>query len=436
MRINRLQRFCLAILIGAWLGAIGFLWFNKAATGTEFVANVFVTYMLIWGLLLVTSNRPAGYWATRFVAVGFALGFSIGLVELLVVARVVDFRVLFGVTTDEPWRNPVNRLDPELLHVRKPNLHLVGEQKGGDIAFYNQIRHPQNYPYDVRYDANGFRNSNSLADVDVAVIGDSFVEAFAVADDDLVTNQLAKLRKKPVANFGQIWYGPQQELVVLRRYVVPLKPRYCVWCFFEGNDLSDMRRYDAIIGDWPRKSARLDSAIERSFVRNAFLAGFERFGQLPERPDGESIKGTFKDNAGNRRELFFYYPGKKLVPADRPQFERLLDILSVAQNECRKAGVKLVVAVIPTKYRVYGSRCEFPPESTCQLWTQTDLPEKLETALAANVPEAAFVDLGKGFAERAGGPNLLYFVDDTHWTAAGHRLAAELISEKIKAIGP
>ena len=43
---------------------------------------------------------------------------------------------------------------------------------------------------------------------------------------------------------GHSGYGPQQELVVLKRYGLRLHPRTVIWTLFEGNDFSDAERYE------------------------------------------------------------------------------------------------------------------------------------------------------------------------------------------------
>ena len=89
----------------------------------------------------------------------------------------------------------------------------------------------------VRYDRNGFRNSVDLQQADIVVIGDSYIEGYMTPESKLATTLLGQLQGKTVANLGHSGYGPQQELVVLKRYGLPLHPHTVIWAFFEGNDL-------------------------------------------------------------------------------------------------------------------------------------------------------------------------------------------------------
>jgi hypothetical protein len=49
------------------------------------------------------------------------------------------------------------------------------------------------------------------------VVGDSFIEGGGVSAADLLTTRLQELTGRTVANVAQSWYGPQQELELLRR---------------------------------------------------------------------------------------------------------------------------------------------------------------------------------------------------------------------------
>ena len=47
-----------------------------------------------------------------------------------------------------------------------------------------------------------------------------------------------------VVNLGQAAYGLKQELGVLRRFALPLRPRLVLWFLFGGNDLRDVELYE------------------------------------------------------------------------------------------------------------------------------------------------------------------------------------------------
>src|SRR5262249_62229414 len=66
----------------------------------------------------------------------------------------------------------------------------------------------------------------------------------SVADADPAAVALEKLIGQCVANLGQSGYGTLQELKVLEKVALPLRPRLVAWFFFEGNDLYDDEAYE------------------------------------------------------------------------------------------------------------------------------------------------------------------------------------------------
>jgi hypothetical protein len=80
----------------------------------------------------------------------------------------------------------------------------------------------------------------------VAVLGDSYIEAFQVPDDqtlchvverELVGCEALTGRKIEVLNFGVSGYGTAQQLRMLQHYVWDYEPDLVVLAFFPGNDL-------------------------------------------------------------------------------------------------------------------------------------------------------------------------------------------------------
>ncbi len=103
----------------------------------------------------------------------------------------------------------------------------------------------------IRVNPYGFRHGQRGPEkppdtLRVAVLGDSFIEAFqvhedqtlcAVVEEELGKCSAAKGRAVQVLNFGVSGYGTAQELQMLRHYVWPYKPDVVVLAFFPGNDV-------------------------------------------------------------------------------------------------------------------------------------------------------------------------------------------------------
>ena len=183
--------------------------------------------------------------------------------------------------------------------------------------------------------ATGSATAEDLSRAEVVVLGDSFVEGGLVAADDLMTATLGRLLGCQVANLGQSAYGPQQMLAVLKRYAMPLRPRLCIWTFYEGNDLDDVERYEQFLerqtrcstawdrscgGTWSRalRAARPDARF--ALRRTRFRAVCSRM------PSGRTTRILFRDAA--RPDL----------RREQAALDKTLGILSAARAECAADG--------------------------------------------------------------------------------------------------
>ena len=103
--------------------------------------------------------------------------------------------------------------------------------EGGEFAIYQSDEH-------------GFHNPKGiwqLPGVDVAAIGDSFTQGWCVPSGK---NFVDVIRKQYPAtlNLGMEGSGPLLELAELKEYLPPLRPKTVLWFYFEGNDLSDLKK--------------------------------------------------------------------------------------------------------------------------------------------------------------------------------------------------
>lgn len=379
------------------------------------LSGLLSAYLLVWAAALLLARRRRGEFAKGFAVASATVVFVLMLLETLVALRLTDFRLLFGTPAAQPWSHPGNRVDPELLHLHRPHDDFV----------WDGVRY--------RYDRNGFRNAVDFQAADVVVIGDSFIEGWGVTADELVTSRLAaNLRQARVVNLGQSWYGPQQELEVLRRYALPLHPRTCVWAFFEGNDLQDVKRYAAASRVWPELSRRNHSFFLRSFTKNAL----HRLRRVLEDRMGEDATGTlgypsgvFHQRDGADVRMFFEYKAHRLTHAEEAALGEVRRVMGEAGRLCRAQGADLLVVFVPTKDRVYKRLCRFAAGAEPLRWASNDLPRRIATA--AGEAGASFLDLTPGFTDRASRGDVLYFLRDSHWSPAGHAAAAAAIARAL-----
>ena len=368
--------------------------------------------------------------ARRFLLIPISVVFVLCLIESPAFIGAFDYRTVIG--PEHLWWAP-NIVDPELLQVHRPHAHQSGAARGGLISWGYQIPESDKvlYQWDVTYDHNGFRNQSDLKSADMVVIGDSFVEGLTVPDSQLTTSLLARLQGDVVANLGQSAYGPQQELVVLKRYGLPLQPRTVVWMFFEGNDLEDVVAYRKATsnpdGFW--KSFYL-----RSFSRNA-AKGVKRIFFPPTKPSGAKRAAAFQASDGKTLTLYFVYLSPPLSDQHLSSIDETTRTIATAHRLSAAQGARLIFVFVPTKFRVFRDCCQFPQQSECRNWTVNDLPERLRKAVVSISPDIGFLDLTPRLAEDAKRGALPYYPDDDHWSPEGHKVAAEAINDYLKSSG-
>jgi hypothetical protein len=364
----------------------------------------------------------------RFLLAVVSVIFVLFCIELPALIGVLDYRSVIGPY--HMWWAP-NVTDPELLAVHRPHARQTGEARGGDAASSYQLPPSEltQFQWDVTYDHNGFRNKLDLKSADIVVIGDSFVEGLTVTDADLVTSQLAQLQGKVVANLGQSTYGPLQELVVFKRYGLPLQPRTIIWMFFEGNDLQDVIAYRHELQHPP---SFWHTFWARSFTRSAYLA-VKRLVVPPIKPSGVKRSGVFQAANGKQLTTYFMYRPKSLSQEELSALDETAVTLATVHKLCAAQGIRLIFVFVPTKFRVLHSLCQFPQESECRNWVLTDMPERLQSALASTSSAVKYLDLTPYLLEAAKKEELPYYPDDEHWSPEGHKIAAKAINDYLSS---
>lgn len=423
--------FCLLALFALWT------WARPPRAGANVVESVALclaaTYLLSWIALVSISRLSPRVWLFRFVAVSLAV-VLVGVVGESLVLVGVDYSEMFGTAPWHSWKAR-QRHDPELLHLHRPHERFVGNETGGNIAYYWNLDSPYEYRFDITTDANGFRNSQAFERVDVAVIGDSFVEAREVLEAETATALLSERLTCDVINLGQTGYGPQQELVVLRRYALPLQPQVCVWMFFAGNDLQDALEY-AHYGE-PESPNLVSTWTKRSFAVNMSRSFARIVGRRSPDPLASVRFGELNVASAEPIRMYFL---ERFAPLDDRHHAALgmfHDSVADAHRLCQANNCRLVFVYAPIKFRVYRELCEFPGDSECLAWTESELPSRVREIVASIDPEIPYLDLTEPLAAAAkSSDELLYFPDDTHWTPAGHRVVADEVARIVRPLLP
>jgi hypothetical protein len=393
-------------------------------------------YLAAWGGYVLMTTVPRTEVRNQFVLTTFSLGVALAMLEVPVWFKLVNYREMFAISDGFDWEHHGYIPDKELLFKPKPSRTIRMQMRRGNVGEVLCLPTHQEAPFDLTYDKNGFRNERDLTSADIAVIGDSYVESQMMPSARLATTRLAALTKQTVANLGQSGYGPQQELAVLKRYALPLHPKTIVWIFYEGNDLLDARDYlnrgEALKATW----GRTDGFWYRSFARNSLSWLTRTFQSCVPNPNEELhvARATIVDSTGKPQRL--YVKGLSVsVHLSTQELNGLQEtgaILEEAYRLVQQEGHRFMVVFAPHTYRVYTEIAHFEGMNGRATWpTVNDLPNRLRDIVASISPEIDYLDLTPALRSAARENTLVFFPDDTHWTAEGHRVVAAALAEAV-----
>ena len=361
--------------------------------------------------------------------------FALVLMETPVLLNLFDYRnVVEGWISYKSW-------DPELWVTHRPHSRLRGAERGG--LFAQVIRIPSSdmrvYEWDLKYDHNGFRNAVDLRRADIVVTGSSFVEEMMIPDGQLLTTILAQLQNAVVANLGGSGYGPQQQLVALKRYGLPLEPRTVVWAFADFTDLRQalVVYYSQAHG----QSSYFRTFFQRSFTRSAYItlrnvaqktiADLKDICDSAQRSTASRRYGIIQNSSGGVVKMYFLHPAHSFNGEDALALEEARRVLADAYRRCIAQGARLVIVFIPTQYRVFHTFARFPEESECRKWVLDDMPDRLGRTVESISSKIGYLDLTPTLVDAVEHGTIPYLTDDNHWSPEGHRIAAQAISKYL-----
>jgi SGNH hydrolase-like domain, acetyltransferase AlgX len=408
-------------------------------TDVAIAVGLVLTYVSVWYSVAVwrRAGRATAVRAIATTLVGLVL---LSLLEVPALFHRLDYAQVLSTILGE-WRGPATAFvtDPELVYHRPPHEFWSGRPRSDMAMVWNlPIRARKRQVFTT--DARGFRNRREMTRADVALVGDSFVEGAYVSDEETCATALEGLLEAPVANLGQSGYGTLQELKVIEKVALPLQPRTLVWFFFEGNDLYDDEAYENALAYYkshgtlaspPSWAPDFPHLATASFTVSAFRL-FRRLAD-PLFPNEVSSVGWFPAAGDAPRQLYFY--GDAALhwgDFERDRFEKTKAAFVHGRDLSAAQGTRLLVVFIPTKFRVYGDYCRFPPGSPCPSWRPWRLPEEL--AAFCRREKIELLDLTEPMRRAAAAGKLLYAAEDSHWSAEGHRFVAGLIADECRAM--
>ncbi len=445
--------------------------------------------MLWWGAA-ATSAPSSRLAAFRVAALAISLGASLLTFEIAL--RAVGDRGPGGILSE---RHDLGEVTPDPRWIEsprygrrlRPNVEALNEWRYGDIVRMGYIPAPQLkgplHRFTFHTDAEGFRNHTVRERFEVAALGDSFTDAMTMAAEASWPSRLERTLGVPVQNYGTAGFGPQQELLVLKDFVAPHRPRVVVLAFFAGNDLFDAEAFDAFAqsGGAQQRAAQgwrikeVTSRADTWFLVSALRAGgrwLNKPGKIveaaaeTERPVGTTMsdpdrptfdRGIFELPLANRRLPFALMPPylntlnfSEQELAARAGWRLTKAAISDMQTVSRSFGAAFVVMFVPFKSQVYLPLLEaaFSREELrsafrfyldaygrdvdvgrlhANRFAQTNLMRKF--CAEAGIP---FVDTTPALAARLAEGENVYFPDESHLNETGEAILAETMAAYLR----
>jgi hypothetical protein len=308
--------------------------------------------------------------------------------------------------------------DNELGFVRKPGVLWRG--------YAPEVNRVVEY----RTDENGFRNQPGQRQADVVFIGDSFTEAATVDEQQTFVRRVAQATGLITVNLGRGAYGPQQELIVLKRYGLAYQPRVVVWQFFEANDLTDAQEF----AEWKSNPHQVNTSLQERYFNNSLLN--EWLTNTRAEPRGTVATLHYHDGTVRRVRLRNRYEPQQPSTLNVGMKETL-NAIEEGHRLCQANGIQLLLVNVPALVRVRAPNITFDRVEEQALF----LPERREEQkdFSGTISEfcarigCTFVDSFGALRQAAdSGSRNLYIPNDEHLDIEGHEVLAQIIVDWLR----
>jgi hypothetical protein len=325
-----------------------------------------------------------------------AIGFSLLMAIVFAEGGLRAMNMGFGNSPMEP--------DPVLHHVHPKNYSFIQQHPSGELG-----------GFEIEYNAEGrvYRGRGAApppanAACRIALMGDSFTEAGQVPFPESFAGLLeASAPGCEVRNYGTRSYSPAIYLVQWTTVIAPWKPTHVFVLVFGGDVREDVAYLEGASLDAQGLPVAIhgpDDGWVVSQLRRSYVARFARM---------VSQRATWAWTHSGEQQ--WTIGG---VVEEHPEWAgptpRLIEHL---HRRISAAGGQLTLMVVPSRYRMMGDG---------KIPLTGDLHDTVSGW--ARERQIAFLELNQPFerASRAGHP--LFFLQDIHFTAAGHAVVAAAIA--------
>lgn len=292
-------------------------------------------------------------------------------------------------------------------------------------------------------DDKGFCNPPAAAGhetVDVLMIGDSFTTCTLVRPEDTFSAQIERQTGLRTYNLGVGALGPYEQLVLLRNFGLPLRPRIVVLNIYEGNDLRDIVRYLDFVqsGVISTGSDRMGGPFAVSYAL-AFLKSnveliVKRFKtrkiNFLYSVDVQGMRTSMNVSNDNTDEVKYARRVKK-GEVSLDLFAGPLEMF--VELAARNAFIP-VVTLHPSAQTGYSASVRFEDEAVGR--DVAAFSEALRAYLSENAERIGyrFIDVVPAFREQVKSRPIAFFPANVHFTRDGHAIVASVLGPALQAL--
>lgn len=288
-------------------------------------------------------------------------------------------------------------------------------KRSRDVAYVDEAT------FTVRYDDEGFRNPPHLAEWDLAVVGDSFVELGSLADGSTITDQISAKTSLRVKNLGVASTAPRNQAAFLRHFGRSASCKRALMVWSEAALAKTVEEFTRLQQHRPPDLAREENSL--------FLATMSALRARFSRDHGRRLyaNATFTSEAGADMPVMLdppYPPApSSLSQTERGALGAALDDWAAA---CREQSVEPAFVFLPSKIRVWHGRLK--GDAALLAWQENDFPGYLGTLCQQR--GIRFINATPALRE-ASQHGVLVFnpVVDGHPTAKGAAIIAQTIAD-------
>ena len=288
-----------------------------------------------------------------------------------------------------------------------------------------------------RADRRGFVNPHSawnFADLDTALLGDSFTQGYCVPPDRSFASFIRKQVPRTL-NLGMAGDGPLLELATLSELLPARRPKAILWCYFEGNDLTDLQheRKTPILANYLNEGFTQELLRDQDQVDRGIADEIPRFVQEGHRADEQrprnavryALAASLKLTAVRERFGLLAGQTEPETAAARDFNGANLDVFRTVMSEARRRADewngRLYFVYLPAWERFTG-RYRSPGEAKRD--------DALRIVRGLGLP---IIDIVPAFSAQTDPLALFPFRTPGHYTEAGHRLVADEVLRYLKS---